>query len=103
LKFWRAFCQALGRTDWADRHWQRGQVPDDADAKALREELRALLVSKPLAHWRSLLAHVDCCVTPVLRVDEAMEHPAAAPYVTAARNATGAKIKTITSPIQVLD
>ena len=30
---------------------------------------------QPLAHWVRLLDAVDCCVTPVLDLDEAQRHP----------------------------
>ena len=42
---------------------------------ALREELAALLAREPMAHWLARLDPVDCCVTPVLRLDEVRGHP----------------------------
>lgn len=102
LKFWRKFCQAIGRIDWADRHWQNGQAPGGEDARALIEELSTVLVSRPLAYWTSLLEHVDCCVTPVLRMDEAMEHAVNAPYVTAVETPTRRAMKTVVSPVRVV-
>jgi crotonobetainyl-CoA:carnitine CoA-transferase CaiB-like acyl-CoA transferase len=42
---------------------------------ALRAQLAALFKARPLAHWVSLFENVDCCVTPVLRLDEALVHP----------------------------
>ncbi len=74
LKFWRALCQALGRPEWADRHWSRGQAVGGDEAMTLRAELQALFLTRPMAHWVSLLEDVDCCVTPVLSPQEAREH-----------------------------
>ena len=74
LKFWRAFCAAVGRPEWAARHWSQGQVPGGADAVAQRAEVAAHLAMHTLAHWWQLLEPVDCCVTPVLRFDEVQEH-----------------------------
>ncbi|NRR29817.1 CoA transferase [Oxalobacteraceae bacterium] len=75
LKFWQACCAVLERPDWATRHWQLGQRVGGADALALKEELDTLFASRTLAEWTALFAASDCCVTPVLRTGEALEHP----------------------------
>lgn len=69
-KFWHLFCSTLGRADWTQRHGERG-----AKAAELRRELENLFVSRTQAQWVELFANVDCCVTPVLNVAEALEHP----------------------------
>jgi alpha-methylacyl-CoA racemase len=71
-KFWARLCDALGRPDLVNRHWQSGQQIGGEDARALREELTRLFAEKPLAHWSGLFADLDCCVTPVLRIDEVL-------------------------------
>jgi crotonobetainyl-CoA:carnitine CoA-transferase CaiB-like acyl-CoA transferase len=83
FKFWQALCEALQRPAWVPHHWSRGQVPGSAAALALKAELAAVLSAQPLAHWLAVFDAVDCCVTPVLRLDEAQCHPlfAAAPRV----------------------
>jgi len=68
-KFWDVFCDALGRPDWKPRHAARGT------AAALRSELAALFASRDQASWSEFFAGIDCCVTPVLAVDEALRHP----------------------------
>ena len=40
----------------------------------VREELATLLMAEPLAHWTRIFDTVDCCVTPVLTLPEAMQH-----------------------------
>ena len=75
LKFWQLLCQALGRPEWASRHWSLGEMPGSAAALALRSELAAIFAAQPLAHWTTLFEDVDCCVTPVLRLVEAQAHP----------------------------
>ncbi len=69
-KFWHLFCDTLGRADWKCRHNARG-----AAAILLRGELETLFASRTQAEWSALFAEVDCCVTPVLNVAEALEHP----------------------------
>jgi len=69
-KFWHLFCDALGRADWKPRHGARG-----AAAVELRRELEALFASRTQAQWCAVFAGVDCCVTPVLDVAGALDHP----------------------------
>lgn len=69
-KFWAVFCATLGRPEWLPLHGARG-----AQAATLRHELAALFASRDQAYWQELFAGVDCCVTPVLSVNEALAHP----------------------------
>ncbi len=69
-KFWRIFCDALGHPEWKALHGARGVA-----AAALRRELEELFASRSQAAWCDFFAGVDCCVTPVLGVAEALEHP----------------------------
>jgi alpha-methylacyl-CoA racemase len=75
LKFWRALCEALGRPEWAKRHWSLGQAIGGDDAMALRAQVQEAFMTQPMAHWASVLESADCCVTPVLSPEEAREHP----------------------------
>jgi crotonobetainyl-CoA:carnitine CoA-transferase CaiB-like acyl-CoA transferase len=70
-KFWDALCRRLERGDLAPLH-----RTGDADIEArVRRELGAIFLSRPLAHWSALFAQGESCVTPVLRLDEALDHP----------------------------
>lgn len=69
-KFWHLFCDALQKPEWKVRHGARG-----ASAAQLRDELAQIFAEKPQAHWHALFAGIDCCVTPVLDIDEALAHP----------------------------
>jgi alpha-methylacyl-CoA racemase len=57
---------------------------------ALKAELAHIFASLPLAEWRQRFEGVDCCVTPVLTMEEAMAHPlfAARQMVTQAEHET---------------
>ena len=73
LKFWQGVCAVLGRDDWAARHWSLGEeAPGSEGARALIDELAALIVRQPLAVWVERFAGTDCCVTPVLGAHEAL-------------------------------
>ncbi len=78
FKFWQAACVVFERPDWVNRHWQRGAMPGSADARALKDEVAALVASRPLAHWAQAFDLADACVTPVLTLAEAQVHPATA-------------------------
>lgn len=72
LKFWQGVCAVVGRDDWAARHWSLGEAPGSEGARALIDELGALIGSRPLAVWVERFAGADCCVTPVLGAHEAL-------------------------------
>ncbi|MDQ5946076.1 MAG: alpha-methylacyl-CoA racemase [Pseudomonadota bacterium] len=67
-KFWALFCDAVGRPELKARY-------ADTAAPELRRELEVLFASRPQADWVALFDGVDCCVTPVLTLAEALEHP----------------------------
>jgi crotonobetainyl-CoA:carnitine CoA-transferase CaiB-like acyl-CoA transferase len=69
-KFWQALCAAIERPDLAPFGLATGE-----EGRRIKAELSALLASQPLAHWQPIVEGADCCVTPVLRLDEALAHP----------------------------
>lgn len=75
FKFWEICCQVLDRPDLIARHWSRGQEIGGADALAVKAELTSLFALHDLGWWTGKFANADCCVTPVLRMDEALIHP----------------------------
>jgi crotonobetainyl-CoA:carnitine CoA-transferase CaiB-like acyl-CoA transferase len=74
-KFWQSFCAAVGRPEWRDRHWSSGELPGSAAARETRTAVAAMLATRTLADWLALTDPADCCVTPVLRLDEVEAHP----------------------------
>jgi len=69
-KFWRLLCAALGRDDLAPH----GLATGDEGAR-VRAELVAIFAAQPLSHWIARFDAVDCCVTPVATLDEALDDP----------------------------
>ena len=69
-KFWQAFCSAIGLPELAAKGWSRGK-----DGAAVREQIEALLKTRTLAEWTEVFSTVDACVSPVLRIDEVLQHP----------------------------
>jgi crotonobetainyl-CoA:carnitine CoA-transferase CaiB-like acyl-CoA transferase len=69
-KFWEGFCRAIGRPDFIERVDLPGPKMD-----VLKGEIRAVMASKTYREWVEIFAREDCCVEPVLRLDEALKHP----------------------------
>jgi crotonobetainyl-CoA:carnitine CoA-transferase CaiB-like acyl-CoA transferase len=68
-KFWRAFCDMLGREDL--KAWHRGVA--EAETARVRAEVAAAVAASSWEEWHGLLAGTDCCVSPVLTLEEALE------------------------------
>jgi len=60
-KFWNAFCDAVGRTEWRERFAELNQ-------ESLAVEIAALLAERPAHEWEALLRAVDvpCAVAATL-------------------------------------
>ncbi len=69
-KFWKALCRTLGRPELDDGAFAQGD-----DGARVRGALARIFAGAPLAHWADLFANVDCCVTPVATLDEALGDP----------------------------
>lgn len=69
-KFWQLLCKVIERPDLAALGLATGEP-----GAHVKNELAAVVAAKPLSHWAKLFGDIDCCVTPVLRMDEAMDHP----------------------------
>jgi crotonobetainyl-CoA:carnitine CoA-transferase CaiB-like acyl-CoA transferase len=67
-KFWGALCNALGRPDLI-----AGQLARDEAGARVRAALQAIFATATRDEWVARLAGVDCCVTPVLDLAEALQ------------------------------
>ncbi|MDX2285488.1 MAG: CoA transferase [Bacteroidia bacterium] len=64
-KFWEAFCDAAGKPEW-----KPGIVPEQAAQMGLAAQVEALFRSQPRAYWAHLGQTADCCLSPVLELEE---------------------------------
>jgi alpha-methylacyl-CoA racemase len=69
-KFWATFCDAMERPDLKPHGFVGGDK-----AAWVRGELESLFAAQPFAYWERRFSVVDCGVTPVLPMDEALVHP----------------------------
>ena len=66
-KFWNLLCDTLQRADLKPAHLDTG-----AAGAAARQALAAIFSSRSLAEWTAVFDAVDCCVTPVLKLEESL-------------------------------
>ncbi len=63
-KFWRNFCDAVGREDLLDHHY---------GGEYAVSEVRKIFLERDRHEWTSLFSTVDACCDPVLSLPEAAE------------------------------
>ncbi|EHL05851.1 CaiB/BaiF CoA transferase family protein [Desulfitobacterium hafniense] len=69
-KFWKGFCQGIGRPELAPL-----QYSPDPERAELIEEVSAIMKTKTQAEWTELLMPLDICFTPVKNLEEALADP----------------------------
>ncbi|HEX6021118.1 MAG TPA: CoA transferase [Solirubrobacter sp.] len=65
-KFWAAFCNGVGRPDLIEHQF-------DAPGSEAHAQVEAICLQRTRAEWDAFNAEHDCCVEPVLELDEALE------------------------------
>jgi len=68
-KFWETLCDILGCPELKGKHIVYGE-----EAKPVKERLTAAFASRTQREWSEVFARADCCVSPILTVDEALEN-----------------------------
>ena len=68
-KFWETLCDILGCPELKGKHIVYGE-----DARPVKERLAAAFGSRTQREWSEVFARADCCVSPILTVDEALEN-----------------------------
>jgi len=69
-KFWAAFCGGVGRDDLIERQFER----PGSDA---HREVQEIFRSRTREEWIAFNDEHDCCIEPVLDLDEALSSPQA--------------------------
>ena len=65
-KFWSAFCRGVGREDLLGNAFDRPGTP-------AHRELEAIFAERTREQWRRFASENDCCLEPVLDLDEVLE------------------------------
>jgi alpha-methylacyl-CoA racemase len=64
-KFWQAWCRGVGREDLIERQFER-------PGSEAHGEVQAIFRARPRAEWEEFARTHDCCLEPVLDLDEAL-------------------------------
>ncbi len=65
-KFWQAWCRGVGREDLVERQFER----PGSEAHA---EVERVFLERTRAEWQEFASEHDCCLDPVLDLDEALD------------------------------
>jgi alpha-methylacyl-CoA racemase len=65
-KFWAAWCRGVGREDLIEKQFERPGSPTHV-------EVEGIFVERTREQWRAFASEHDCCLEPVLDLDEALE------------------------------
>ena len=68
FKFWKRFCEAIGKEGLITEYLKTGEV-----AVRIHKELSAIFRTKTLTQWVDHFKDIDCCVSPVLTLKETLE------------------------------
>jgi crotonobetainyl-CoA:carnitine CoA-transferase CaiB-like acyl-CoA transferase len=66
-KFWETLCDILGCPELKGKHMVYG-----GEAKPVRDRVAAAFASRTQREWSEVFARADCCVSPILPIDEAL-------------------------------
>jgi alpha-methylacyl-CoA racemase len=64
-KFWQAWCRGVGREDLIDKQFEQ-------PGSAAHVEAQAIFMERTRAQWEAFAGEHDCCLEPVLDLDEAL-------------------------------
>jgi alpha-methylacyl-CoA racemase len=65
-KFWQAWCRGVGREDLIEKQFEG---PDSET----RAEVERVFMERTRDEWQAFASEHDCCLEPVLELDEALE------------------------------
>jgi crotonobetainyl-CoA:carnitine CoA-transferase CaiB-like acyl-CoA transferase len=65
-KFWQAWCRGVGREDLVDKQFDKPGSPAHVD-------VQGVFMGRTRAEWQTFAGEVDCCLEPVLDLDEALD------------------------------
>jgi crotonobetainyl-CoA:carnitine CoA-transferase CaiB-like acyl-CoA transferase len=65
-KFWQAWCRGVGRDDLIEKQFERPGTEAHA-------EVERIFLDRTRDEWHEFATHNDCCLEPVLDLDEALD------------------------------
>jgi alpha-methylacyl-CoA racemase len=64
-KFWQAWCHGVGREDLIEKQFER-------PGTEAHEQVQEIFKARPRAAWEAFAREHDCCLEPVLELEEAL-------------------------------
>ena len=64
-KFWQAWCRGVGREDLIEKQFER-------PSSEAHEQVQEIFKARPRADWEAFAREHDCCLEPVLELNEAL-------------------------------
>ena len=97
LKFWKNFCEAVGRRDLIDKQFIEGE-----ERLRVIKEIQNLFKTKTQQAWVDFFRSVDACCEPVLTFEEVFQHPQVLhrQMVTEVEHPIEGKIRQLGNPIK---
>jgi len=68
-KFWQRFCERIGRPEYIPYQW------DSTRREEILADIQAIMAGKTQQEWVDFFAGDDICFTPVLTLEEMIQHP----------------------------
>ena len=65
-KFWQSFCRGVGREELIGAQFEH-------PGSAAHEQVKEIFAARTRAQWESFAREHDCCMEPVLELDEALD------------------------------
>jgi alpha-methylacyl-CoA racemase len=65
-KFWQAWCRGVGREDLIEKQFER-------PGSEAHVQVQEIFKARPRAEWETFAGEHNCCLEPVLELDEALE------------------------------
>jgi alpha-methylacyl-CoA racemase len=65
-KFWQAWCRGVGREDLIEKQFER-------PGSGAHAEVERIFLERTRDEWQEFATHNDCCLEPVLDLDEALD------------------------------
>jgi crotonobetainyl-CoA:carnitine CoA-transferase CaiB-like acyl-CoA transferase len=65
-KFWQAWCRGVGREDLIEKQFE-------APGSEAHAEVERIFFERTRDEWQQFASEVDCCLEPVLELDEALD------------------------------
>lgn len=69
FKFWQRFCERIGRPEYIPYQW------DSARQEEILADIKSIMAGKTQQEWEEFFADDDICFTPVLNLEEMIQHP----------------------------